>query len=258
MQTLKYWVKTSPTPFAKIIRISWKPLQQLELPAIPLITPLLYRLHKLSYLIVTSLARRLYWTPLFKSQIQGGKRLYLYSGMPQLLGNIDVKVGEGCRWSGISTVSARWNSPKRPTLTIGDNVDIGWQTSIAVGSAISIGNNVRMAGRAFLAGYPGHPINPFDRAQGLPDLDDQVGNIHLLDNVWLGTGVTILGNVTIGKNSIIGAGSIVTQSIPDNVIAAGVPAKVVRVLTLAEQTSDRSSLTDADNSKYNPQYRSDK
>lgn len=244
MQTLKYWVKTSPTPFAKLVRVSWKPLQQLEFPVIPGVTHLLYRFHKVSYLIVTSLARRLYWTPLFKSQIQGGKRLYLYSGMPQLLGNLDVKIGEGCRWSGISTVSGRWNSSQRPALTIGDNVDIGWQTSIAVGSAITLGDNVRMAGRAFLAGYPGHPINPFDRAQGLPDIDEQVGEIHLLNNVWLGTGVTILGNVTIGENSIIGAGSIVTQSIPANVIAAGVPAKVVRSLTLAEQTSDRFHLTD--------------
>ncbi|MBJ7538251.1 acyltransferase [Marinomonas sp. C1424] len=229
-----------------MIRISWQPLKQLELPVIPVFSRSLYRLHKLLYVFFTSLFRRLYWTPLFKSQIVGGKGLYLYSGMPQLLGSLSVSVGSGCRWSGISTVSGRWNSPQTPTLIIGDNVDIGWQTSIAVGNQVILENNVRMAGRAFLAGYPGHPINPIERAQGLPDMESQIGKIHLKENVWLGTGVTILGNVTIGKNSIIGAGSIVTQDIPDNVIAAGVPAKVVRELTLQELISRPSLHTLAD------------
>jgi acetyltransferase-like isoleucine patch superfamily enzyme len=48
--------------------------------------------------------------------------------------------------------------------------------------------------------------------------------------VWLATGVTVLAGVRIGRNSIIGAGSVVTKDIPANVIAAGSPAKVIRVL----------------------------
>ena len=52
--------------------------------------------------------------------------------------------------------------------------------------------------------------------------------IVLEDNVWLGGDVKITGGVTIGKNSVIGAGSVVTADIPPNVIAAGVPCKVIR------------------------------
>jgi len=52
----------------------------------------------------------------------------------------------------------------------------------------------------------------------------------LEENVWLATGVTVLAGVTIGRNSIIAAGSVVTKDIPSNVIAAGVPAKVVKQL----------------------------
>ena len=50
------------------------------------------------------------------------------------------------------------------------------------------------------------------------------------DNVWLGYGVKILKGVHIGKNSVIGAGSIVTKNIPANVIAAGNPCKVIKQL----------------------------
>ncbi|TDP01067.1 acyltransferase [Marinomonas balearica] len=233
IQSVKYWAKTSDTSAAKSIRRLWYSCQQLEMPCIPVFTQCLLLLHNFITTFFTSLTRRIYWTPLFKSQIRGGKHLYLYSGMPQILGKPTIQVGQNCRWSGISTVSARWGS-KTPRFIVGDNVDIGWQSNIAVGQDIILEDNVRMAGKAFLAGYPGHPINPTDRANGLPELDSQIGNIHLKQNVWLGTGVTVLGGVTIGRNSIIGAGSVVTKSLPDNVIAAGNPAKVIRHLTTQE------------------------
>ena len=49
------------------------------------------------------------------------------------------------------------------------------------------------------------------------------------DNVWLGCKITVLGNITIGSGTIVGAGSVVTKSIPENVLAAGNPCKVIRV-----------------------------
>lgn len=54
--------------------------------------------------------------------------------------------------------------------------------------------------------------------------------VRIEDNVWIGGGVTILKGVTIGRNSLIGAGSVVVKSIPENVIAAGNPCKVIRPL----------------------------
>ena len=139
-----------------------------------------------------------------------------------------IDIGNHCRISGQTTFSGRTASQTAPELIIGNNVDVGWMTTIAVGSKVILGNNVRIAGRAFLAGYPGHPIDAEDRAQGLPDTDDQVGDIVLEDNVWLATGVSVMAGVTIGRGSIIAAGSVVTKDIPAGVLAAGIPAKVIK------------------------------
>ena len=55
--------------------------------------------------------------------------------------------------------------------------------------------------------------------------------IHLKRNCWIGAGATILPGVTVGENSVVGAGSVVTKDIPDNCIAVGSPARVVKKLT---------------------------
>ncbi len=55
------------------------------------------------------------------------------------------------------------------------------------------------------------------------------GGIFIHDEAWLGYGVIVLSGVQIGKGAVIGAGSVVTRDVPDNAIAVGVPARVVRM-----------------------------
>ena len=62
----------------------------------------------------------------------------------------------------------------------------------------------------------------------LSTIDNKKGKVHLKQNARIGTHSTIMPNVTIGENSIIGAYSFVTEDIPANVIAYGVPAKVIK------------------------------
>jgi acetyltransferase-like isoleucine patch superfamily enzyme len=122
-------------------------------------------------------------------------------------------------------------------LEIGDNVDIGWQSQISAGTRIVIGDNVRLAGRCMLAGFPGHPMDAAARAAGAPDTDDQIGDIVLERDVWLATGVTVLAGVRIGQGTVVAAGSIVTRDLPPRVLAAGVPARVIRALDSAPLAS---------------------
>ncbi|MBF4243360.1 acyltransferase, partial [Vibrio anguillarum] len=104
---------------------------------------------------------------------------------------LELHIGHGCRISGQTTFSGRSQS-LNPTLIIGNNVGIGWQTTIAVGTQVILEDNVRIAGRAFLCGYPGHPVDPEARARGEAETDDQIGLIHLKRDVWLGTNVCVM------------------------------------------------------------------
>lgn len=88
---------------------------------------------------------------------------------------------------------------------------------IFVGDAVMFGPNVTVATAA-------HPVDADLRYKGYQFNKD----VHIEDNVWIGAGVIILPGVTIGKNSVIGAGSVVTKDIPANVVAVGNPCKVLR------------------------------
>ncbi len=173
---------------------------------------------------------------MFRARLEAGsgRHLYLYGGLPLVLGPVRVKLGPECRLSGQVTITGRTHGPAEapsPYLIVGRNVDIGWQTTLAVGRKIVIGDDVRLAGRNFLAGYPGHPLDPDARARGLPDTEDQVGDIILERGVWLATGVTVSAGVRIGRGTVVAAGSVVTHDLPPGVLAAGVPARVIRPLT---------------------------
>ena len=225
------WVRDDTHPVARLARRGYRALRGFEVPVLPGVHAGLYALHIGVRQGLGWLARVLWWTPLFKSRLAGpAPRLYLYSGMPQVLGPLTIHIGARCRISGVSTFSGRAAGPGRPCLHIGDNVGIGWQTTIAVGRRVVLGNNVRIAGRGFLAGYPGHPLDPVDRAAGLADTEDQIGDIVLHDDVWLGSGVSVLAGVEIGRGTIVAAGSVVTHDLPEGVLAAGVPARIVRSL----------------------------
>lgn len=91
---------------------------------------------------------------------------------------------------------------------------------------VRIGNYVMCAPNVTIAAT-GHPLAPEFRRKGAQfSLPVQIG-----DDVWIGANVAIMPGVTIGNNVVIGAGSVVTRDIPDNVVAFGSPCKVVREIT---------------------------
>ena len=229
MEALKTWLRTHPSPMAQHLFTALKKARSLSVPVIPPLHKALYGLHIGTANMLAAVGRAFWYIPLFQSRLTSpSKNLYLYGGMPQVLGPLDITLGSDCRISGQTTFTARPSSTPHPHLIVGNNVDIGWQTTIAVGTRVLLGNNVRIAGRAFLAGYPGHPLDAADRALGLPDTEDQIGDIVLEDDVWLATGVSVMAGVTIGKGTVVAAGSVVTKDLPSGVLAGGVPARVIK------------------------------
>ena len=231
----KQWLKNSDQPLAMASLKYLKLVRQVEIPLPKYIGLTLYATYRGIEGLLSSLTRLFIWTPLLKGRLRAcGKNLYLYGGLPFISGALDIHLGNNCRISGQTTFTGRTSSTSLPELHIADNVDIGWMTTIAVGQRVEIGHNVRIAGRALLAGYPGHPISSADRAAGLADTDDQIGDIVLEHDVWLATGVTVLAGVCIGSGTIVASGSVVTKNLPSNVLAAGIPAKVIRSLEHAQ------------------------
>jgi acetyltransferase-like isoleucine patch superfamily enzyme len=224
----KNWLQHHPNPGYRKLFAVLKKMKNLDIP-----TPQFY--NRSVYLLYTNirnlsdmLLRVFLHTPSFKGRLKScGQSLYLYSGLPFVSGPLNIHIGNHCRISGQTTFSGR-SASHNPELRIGNNVGIGWQTTIAVGRKVIIGDNVRIAGRSFLFGYPGHPMNAAQRAQGLPDSDSQVGDIHLENDVWLGSNVTVSSGVTIGEGTVVCSGSVVTKSLPPFVLAGGNPAKVIR------------------------------
>lgn len=236
-QRFRHWVKHSDHPVAARLHRLWFSLRGIEVPAVRAVYLPLGWLHQACTGAVSGLLRISYWTPLFKARLQSNApQLYLYGGMPQLLGPLEINLGHGCNISGCTTFSGRGSETQTPQLCIGNQVSISWQTSIAVGRRVTIGDRVLIAGQCQLAGYPGHPMDAKDRGQGLPDTEDQIGDIVLEDDVWLASGVKVMAGVTIGQGTVVAAGSVVTRDLPANVLAAGIPARPIRNLNVASHS----------------------
>jgi acetyltransferase-like isoleucine patch superfamily enzyme len=114
-------------------------------------------------------------------------------------------------------------------LSIGNSVVIGAGANIrAAGGVISIGNNALLGQRVSLIAA-NHMLEKSAPYRDLPWDTERTGVI-LGENVWIGTGVTILPGCTVGSNSVVAAGAVVTKNIPSNQVWAGVPAKLLKRL----------------------------
>lgn len=112
-------------------------------------------------------------------------------------------------------------------LEIGENFAMTGGTLCAA-ERITIGNNVAIGANSTVLDTDFHPLDPETRR--LSPQGAQTAPIKIEDDVFIGMNCLILKGVTIGECSIIGAGSVVTKSIPPQVIAAGNPARVLRAL----------------------------
>lgn len=145
------------------------------------------------------------------SRLEGQKRA-------KLLQRLFAEVGENCYVE--SPYFANWAGHH---VHLGKNVYINAGATFVDDTHIYIGDNVMMGPNVTLA-TAGHPIDPELRKKGLQyNLSIRIGN-----NCWLGAGVIVMPGVTIGENTVIGAGSVVTRDIPANVVAVGSPCRVLR------------------------------
>lgn len=160
------------------------------------------------------------------------RKLYQYNNMDPLdrdgrraaIGEILGKTGENCVVEQPLFCTYGYNT------TLGDNCFINVNCKLMDSGKITIGNNVFIAPNVCIITEE-HAMDVKQRLEGL----EYTHPVHIGDNVWICTGALVLPGVTIGANSIIGAGSVVTKDIPPNSLAVGNPCKVIRELTKNDQ-----------------------
>lgn len=117
-------------------------------------------------------------------------------------------------------------------IEVGKNFAANYNCTILDVAKVTFGDNC-MLGPNVSIFTAGHPIDAELRNTGLEyGISITVGN-----NVWIGGNTVVCPGVHIGNNVVIGAGSVVTKDIPDNVVAAGNPARVIREITEADKNT---------------------
>jgi acetyltransferase-like isoleucine patch superfamily enzyme len=135
----------------------------------------------------------------------------------------DVVIGEYAWLNAKDDLGSR-----QATLFIGDGAYIGRFVQVNAWQRVTIGRQVLIGDRAFISDAD-HNFAALDvpiKLQG----DRFVGAVTLMDGCWIGIGAAILPGVTIGRNAVVAANSVVTQSVPDCTVVGGVPARTIRVL----------------------------
>lgn len=159
------------------------------------------------------------------TNICGGKHIYMGK---------HARVFAYSRLNCFESISGQKLNPK---LIIGENVLMGRNTTVLCADSVIIGDNAMFASYCFISDE-NHGIN---LSSGIRYECQKIETKPVLigKNCWIGEKVVVLPGVAIGDNTIIGAGSIVTKSIPANVIAVGNPARVVKKYNFETKTWEK-------------------
>lgn len=135
-----------------------------------------------------------------------------------MLKEMFAEIGDGCYIE--PPFHANWGGRH---VHFGNRVYANFNLTLIDDTHIYIGSHT-MIGPGVIIATAGHPVLPILREQEY----QYNAPIHIGSNCWLGAGVIVLPGVTIGDNTVIGAGSVVTKDIPSDVVASGAPCRVMR------------------------------
>lgn len=205
-----------------------KKLQRLNSPVIRPMHAMLRHERMARHALWGGVLEFLYYVPVFKTYCSRcGNNLKIYGGMPQVDSLVEMEIGDNVTLHAALTIVAGCLYEK-PVFKVGNNTHLGYQVTISIGEKVIIGDNVLISNLVNILSYDGHPVDPQARLLGMPPEKTGNDSIVIEDNVWIGVNCTILKGVTIGRNSVVAAGSIVTSSVPENCVVAGNPAKIIR------------------------------
>lgn len=163
-----------------------------------------------------------------------GKHSRIRPYLNVLRGEKYISVGESCYIGRLVQLTATDSFEDQlftPKIIIGDNCSIGDFSHVTAINEIRLGNNVRM-GKNILITDNSHGSSDLAMLNIAPNYRPLIskGPVIIDDNVWIGAKACIMPGVHIGRGAIIGAGSVVTKDVPAFAIAAGSPARVIKIM----------------------------
>ena len=182
--------------------------------------------------MLAGLPYRAWLDGLDQERLENKKKIYAYNNLrPEDHEGRDALIKEILGKTGQKIfVEAPFRCDYGYNIEVGENFYANYNLVILDVGKVKIGDNAQIAPNVAIY-TAGHPIHPDSRNSGY-----EYGiPITIGDNVWIGGNTCILPGVTIGSNVVIGAGSVVTKDLPDNVIAAGNPCRVIREITEADR-----------------------
>jgi len=204
---------------------------------LPVVRPLLGFVYGATQLaLITSHfgAKVLYREPLFRYRCtRVGSRLNLEGAVPQILGNGRIEIGDDVTIGAPCTWDLGFNVVPEAELIIGDRVSVNYRSIISVAKSVRIGDDTLIAGEVAIFDNISHPVSAAKRRSRASITADDAAPIVIGRNVWIGVRALVMRGLTIGDNSIVAAGSVVTKSVPPNTLVAGNPAVAIREITEA-------------------------
>lgn len=167
-------------------------------------------------------------TPVVRSIADVGRRLRI-ERIPYIRGPGRLVMGDGVYISGKFGVSFSRHG-EGAEIRIGNHVFIGHETCFSAAREIIIGDHCLISAGVRIQDNDGHPLDAERRKAGEPVDARDIEPIIIEDGVWIGQRAIVLKGVRIGRDSVVGAGAVVTRDVPPSSVVAGVPARVVRTL----------------------------
>lgn len=169
---------------------------------------------------------------IFEEQIQYQEKLYDYNQTrpseqekrTNLLKEMFAEIGENCYIE--PPFHANFGGHH---CHFGKNVYANYNLTAVDDTHIYVGDNTMIAPNVILASAA-HPLDPEERRKGYQYNQP----VHIGKNCWLGAGVIVVPGVSIGDDTVIGAGSVVTKDIPSGVVAVGNPCRVIKEIKREE------------------------
>jgi acetyltransferase-like isoleucine patch superfamily enzyme len=166
--------------------------------------------------------------PLFKAYCRKyGRHLRTGIFIHWVQGKGDIIIGDDCWIDGKSTFTFAHRYADNPTLEIGNHSAIGHECTLVVGKRIKIGNDCLISGQTMIFDSNGHHTDTACRRAGLPPPPEEIREVVIGDDVWIGVRSIIFPGVRIGNGSIVSAGSVVRTHVPPYSVVSGNPARVV-------------------------------